>query len=293
MPKADLSLMIPEFLPRPTAGWRKLVRLDHPATGLIYLPAPTASWKEDLTHSFTRYAKTPASGPYQKNLHARGTKEISWSVSGDLTQESVTLLNLLKPSERGVALTDLQIRQGTEGANFTPSNSFAIPWESVSFQGAANALITYSLSGRSTETWDIPDLVTKSSRDHVIPSWASGNDFVKSWSITHSVGLTPNWENNLEPLPRYYRSGMSEWQMQFTTVRSLQEHSQVKFVFGDITLVEAIVTSREFTSGDRTSGFTYSVGLTNARFTDTDAYQASALTITVPLTWPEVNPHGI
>lgn len=285
MTQANPSLSGPEFLPRVVAGWRKAVLFDHPATGPIFLPATQAEWQESLSPQFTEYAVTPPTGPKQRTLHARGTKEISWSLAGDLTRESSSLLNLLHPQWRGVALNELQIQQGTEGGRFTASTPYALPWESVSFSAAQHSPVTFSISGKSTVPASSVIGLTKASLDHPIPSWSTGNSFVKAWSITHSVSLSPNWANDPQSLPSYYRPGSSRWQVQLTTVRTLMEHTIIKFVAGAFELMEAIVTSRSFQSGDRTAGFHYQVTIENVR-PDRQAFLPSAATITIPV-WPE------
>jgi hypothetical protein len=222
-----------------------------------------------------------------------GTTEIDWSLSGDLTKESSGLLNLLSPEARGLCFDYLEICQGFEGGRFNSINSYSLPWNSVTFSGSANQAISFSLNGKSILR---PGTITsplKNNLDHPIPSWATGNARIKSWTITHSVDQKPNWENNENNLPAYYRPGASSWNIQLTTVRALTEHTRIIFQGGGgFELLEGIVTSRGYQSGGRTSAFEYNLEIQNVR-NSVDAFSPSAVSITVPL-WPSnLWPNGV
>jgi hypothetical protein len=251
----------------------------------LFLSANSADWKETLTPQYTEYALTNPYGAKQRTLHARGTKEISWDISGDLTRETSSLLFLLNPQWRGVSLNSLEIAQGSEGKRFVAINPYDIPWASVSFSGNQNGIVAYSLSGKSTVNPGLLSGTTKIGLAHPIPAWATGNNFVKSWTVSHNVPLSPNWQNNVNPLPQYYRPGPSQWTLNLTTIRVLVEHTIIRFTTGGFTLIEGIVTSRNFRSGDRNSGFSYEVTIENVR-PDLEAYLPSATTVTIPI-WPE------
>lgn len=284
MSQTDPSISYGEYSPRTVGGWRKVVYLSHPDTGPLYLNAGQAEWSESLSPQYTEYALNPPTGPKQRTLHSRGIKEIEWSLSGDLTKQSSPLLKLLKPSARGVNLTFLEIAQGSEGARFTAVNPATLPWGSVSFTGTPQASITFSLSGKATILPGVITNVVQNTLSHPIPSWSTGNSKVKSWTITHSVGLSANWANTIDPLPAYYRPGTSTWQIQITTARELIEHTRIKFLSGGFELLEAIVTNRSYKSGDRTSGFEYAVTVENVK-NSKDAYTDSAATMDIPV-WP-------
>jgi len=285
---------VPSIVTGPTvrqvAGYRRHVNFTHPGTGSLNLLVTQASWDEALTPQYNVFALTPPTGPKQKIIHSRGTKEISWNITGDLTRETITLANLLKPENRGVDPTSLRIQQGAETALFSNPETFNIPWGTFSLTGAQNSNISFSLSGKSTLLPTVPPAENILLAQHPLPSWSSGNSLVTGWTISHTVNLTANWDNNEDPLPVYYRPGESEYEFQVTTAIALAEHSLIKLASRDVELLEGVVTSRGRETGDQSGHFSYRVSLTNVRF-GLDAFEPSSVSVIVanptPDAWPE------
>jgi hypothetical protein len=168
---------------------------------------------------------------------------------------------------RGTQFTSININQGpTESWLFSNPLGYFLPWSNFTLSGNQNGAVTFSLEGRSVS---YPVATNKIANmpfpDVPLPSWYTGNDLVTAWSLSHNVNLTPNWLNNTNTLPAYYRPGHSEYTIQVTTVKNLVEYSLIKFGVGEVSLVEALVTSRNRTYGGRGMPVTYQATTTNAK----------------------------
>jgi hypothetical protein len=280
MPQEDPSIqMAPVIFPRPVTGYRRQVQIAHPFTGVLNLLTNDAHWGDALQPNYVTYAYTPPSGPKQKTIHTAGPDEVTWSVSGELANSSIGLANLLDSNARGVQFQNIIIAQGANDVYyFSNSNGYSLPWSNFTLTGAQNAAVTFSLEGRSTQ---LPAPYGTSGLallpDVPVPSWFTGNDFVLSWSISHAVNLTPKWTNTTSSLPFYYRPGVSEYTIQVTTAVALVGHSMIRFGIGGVSLVEAVITSRNRVLGERNAPASYQVTTTNVRIVDQNAYLPSAV----------------
>jgi hypothetical protein len=273
MPQVDPSLVIAQTVfPRPAAGFRRQVQITHPFCGSLGLLTNDASVNESNSPNFTKYVATPAFGPKQKTIHSAGTKEINWSVGGEVTNSSLGLVRLMQSAARGVSLSSLGIQQGIDGFWFDNPIGACIPWMSFSLSGNQNAGLSFTLEGRSTRLpVPVPGLLS-TAPDVQVPSWATGNNYILSWSLSHNTNLQAFWGNTPTMLPAYYRPGESEYSLQLTMSVFLVEHTLIRIALGQIHIFEAVVTSRNRTFGDRNSPVTYQVTSTNAKVSDQNGY---------------------
>lgn len=287
--QANPSLSAEVYSPSAAGGWRKYVSVNHPTIGGFSLAASQAGWNDTLGVNRTVYALNPAYGVKRPTVHSRGTKEISWSISGDLTAESSLLMNLLEPASRGVSFTSIQISQAFEGGRFTNSTGWGLPWSDFSVEGSSGGLVTFTLSGRSCQEPSTVSVVPfQANPVHPIPAWASGNNLVKSWKLSHSISLSPVWGNSIDEMPRYYRPGVSSIKIAVMTVRQITPHYQIRFVnYAGAVFSSAVINNRSFMSGDRMSGFTYSAECEDIGATALSGY-LPGVTVSVPLAWPAI-----
>jgi hypothetical protein len=278
MPDQNPSILnAPLVFPRLVGGYRRAVVLDHPLVGIVNILVNEAGWVETNSPVWTNYADTPSFGPKQKALHSRGTKEISWSIGGELTAESLTLLNLMLSTSRGLSFNSILIQQGTTAVQFLNPDGFSLPWTSFSANGAQDANVSFRLEGRSTRLPTPITPITTYSIQSPIPSWFTGNQYVTAWSMSHSVPLAPSWTNTPYPLPTYYRPGESEFSVDVTTAVALQEYDTIRFGLGGVSLLDGLVINRTRNTGDRNSHHVYQVTLTNARTIDSNAFTPTVL----------------
>jgi hypothetical protein len=274
----------PLVFPRPVTGHRRLVQVSHPFCGHGNLLVTDASWSDAHQPNYVIYAFTPPYGPKQRTVHTAGSDEITWNLSGELTNSSIGLLGLMNSNARGVPFQSVLISQGNNDSYlFSNFNGYSLPWSNFSLSGSQNGAVTFTLEGRSTQP-PFPGAtgITATTPDVPIPSWFTGNDYVTSWSLSHSVNLTPQWVNTPSPYPAYYRPGHSEFTIQVTTMVALIEHSLIRFGIGGVSLVEATITSRNRTFGGRNAPVTYQVSTTNARVSDQNAFTPSVV-IEIPV----------
>lgn len=248
------------------------------STRLGYLKAASISgaivslengtWNSNNNFAYTNYAYTPPTGNKQKVIHARGTSEVSVSLSGNLTTEAAgVFLSLLSSSSRGQTYP-VAIQQDNPGTYFP-----RVVFEEVTLTGAPNSIVSYSVSGKSL-TYPTPGFVSQATWQHPLASWSTGNTYVTSWSISHRVTLSAKWWNNQNALPYYYRPGESEYSLSITTNVGLMEHSSISIGIGGIGMISGVVTSRSASTGGRTDPQTYSVEITNVDVND-DAYTSA------------------
>lgn len=224
--------------------------------GGVILPCESANISQQLNYQYTKYALTLPAGVRQKTLHSRGTKETTWSLSGDLFYESASITNLILPTNRGIYLT-LLIRQGplTERLDNCMIESFTL-------EGSADGMVRYNISGKSLNEVMIVGPFAYAGFKYTVPGWTSGNALVKSWSLSHQVGLTANWANNQNPLPTYYRTAESEYNLQLSTLVQPGEYDTVSIGIGTAAILTGLVTSRQVSySGEDPK--TYNCAVTN------------------------------
>jgi hypothetical protein len=215
------------------AGWKKAARVNG-----IDLLIDISSMEQRDSYQYTNYAVNPANGYKQKTLHSRGTVEINWSLSGDLFREDAGLLNFLLPANRGI-IFPLSVMQGSDAQEIESAYL-----ESCSFSSGGDQSVKYSLSGRGitpindTIGWSLPP------RYIPVPGWNSGNDLVRSWTLTMTNSLSPKWLNNQNLLPYYYRVSQTDYSLQITTVKTLQEYDTISLSLGSLVFITAIVTQR-------------------------------------------------
>jgi hypothetical protein len=273
MPDFDPSVGVPVIYPRPAAGFRRLVQVIYPyspysSSGLLAtLLSNDASLAESGNPNYTKYAATPGTGPKQKVIHTAGTAELTWTVGGDVTAASLGLLmSLFKGSARGVNFQSVLVSQGSDGFFFDNSDGTSLPWGQVSLTGGPNAGLQFSIEGKATiPAAPASNVLGSIIVDYPVPTWATGNDRVLSWSLSHNVNLQPHWFNTPGMLPAYYRAGDSEFTLQVTMATALVAYTLIRIGFGSVSLAEMVVTSRNATFGDRNSPVTYQVSSTNSK----------------------------
>lgn len=277
---ADPSLSI-GTLPRVAAGYLKIVLIKLPDDG-GYIPvlADQASWADSKSWQFTNYAWTPPRGPKQKTIHSIGTREVRITISGQLTRNSFDLGRLMDPGFRGVPIPEIFIQQGGEDVWLFQN----VYWSNFSFSGQPDGNISFSFEGRATTR---PQAVSPRIQTVIptpIPSWYSGNSYVTSWQISHSVSMSPNWANTTSEYPAYYRPGPSEFSLVFGTAFAIQEHNTIRIGINEFTLLEALVQERTYSLGaGRTDPPEYNVTLTNCRFYRTEVGQQTKYLGTLPM----------
>jgi hypothetical protein len=258
----------------PKLGYLKVVSINGILTAI-----ESADWKFSGNPKYTNYAYTPMYGPKQKTLHSRGTAEITISMSGEVSMEAAPLFNwLLNPYSRGYYHTVI-IQQDTPGLRFLKTI-----FEEVSISGNPNSTVKFSITGRSLYEPDFTN-IQQSGRQHPIPTWTSGSNLVESWTVSHRVALTPKWWNDQSLYPKYYRPGESDFTFTLNSVRSLQVNSRISLGFGQIALVNGVVTGTSSKTGGRTDPMTYSVSLTNTS-TNKNSYTPG---VTVAASYPGNN----
>lgn len=278
MPEANPALLVsPIVTPRPVTGHRRQVQAIHPSFGALNLLTTDTNWGDNPQPNYVLYALTPPAGPKQRTIHSTGINEITWSISGELSNSSMFLTSLLNSVNRGVHFNSIYINQGfNNNYLFENINGYSLPWSNFTLTGGQNNPVTFTLEGKSTfppSVFGAP--LSTIYPDIPVPSWFTGNDFVLSWSISHSVNLVPKWANNASPYPVYYRPGASEYTIQVTTAVAMEPYSLIRFGVGYFSLIEAVVTSRNRLMGDRGSPPTYQVTVSNARVSSQEAFLPS------------------
>lgn len=263
----------PVIYPRQVAGFRRVVQLYHPFCGYMTLLSTNASFNDSGSPNFTKYAFTPGVGPKQKAIHSAGTREVTWAVDGDITNNSLGLLGLMSGSARGVNFGQLLISQGNASYLLENLDGNSIPWNQFSLSGNENSALTFTLEGKTTIN-ALPggNAIIPVFTGPPVPTWTTGNDLVVSWSLSHNTNLQPFWFNTQNMLPAYYRALDSEFTLDLTTSVALSPYTLIRIGFGYINLAEMVVTSENITYGDRNSVVTYQVSSTNARVQDQNAY---------------------
>jgi len=216
-------------------GWLRSAKING-----VTAYCDSATLDQGNNYQYTRYALTLPTGNRQKVLHTRGTREVSWSISGDLTTESSGLLNFLHPYYRGLIFPVAVLQSGYQESDYIASAMM----ENFSLQGAADGTIKYSISGKGlTNIVGAPSWTVTGHR-HPVPGWASGNTLVRSWSVTHSISLQANWHNSQQVLPTYYRPAESEYTMQIQTLGTFAQYDTISLGVGTFTFVQGLVTKR-------------------------------------------------
>jgi hypothetical protein len=243
--------------------------------GIGTLLSTDASFNDFGSPNYTKYAFTPGIGPKQKAIHSAGTREVTWSVAGEVTATSLGLLRLFEGSARGVNFSQLLISQGIATFLFDNLDGVSIPWDQFSVSGNPNAGLTFSLEGKTTvDPLRTAVPITPVIVSAPVPSWTTGNDLVLSWSLSHNVNLQPFWFNSPGMLPAYYRALDSEFTLQITTAVALANYTLVRIGFGYINFAELILTNENITFGDRNSPVTYQASSTNVAIVNqANAYQ--------------------
>lgn len=225
---------------RPIGGWLRAASID----GTLVL-TDSVSFRQPNNYQWTKYALTPPSGNRQKTGHARGTTEPGFSISGELTAEAGGLVSFLSPGKRGASFA-VAVSQGPTSLRMSQCYM-----ETFNLSGAPNSTVKYSLSGKSISLPSAGGAIGQGSFQHPLPGWSSGKNLVRSWSITHSVGLGANFANDQNPFPAYYRPGESEYNLQVTTALVLREYDSVSIGIGNFAIVVGLVTSRATTFSGR------------------------------------------
>jgi hypothetical protein len=280
MPQADPARIVsPLIMPRPVTGHRRQVQISHASLGVYNLLTSSVGWAESFQPSYTNYVYNPPFGSKQQTVHSQGTQGITWNISGELSGSSLKLVDLMKSENRGTYFQYITMNQGlSDTYSFINTTGYSLPWSSFSLTGSGNNAVTFSLEGNSTSLPSfIPENLDVVYPDFPIPSWFSGNNFVLSWSLSHRVNLTPKWRNNSSPFPAYYRPGPSEYTIQVTTAVELIPHTVIRFGIGSVSLVEAVVTSRNRVMGESGAPPHYEVTSAGARVSDQQAYNPSVL----------------
>jgi hypothetical protein len=290
----DPSVTVASVLyPRPVAGFRRLVQASHPMCNggaAMTLLSTDVSFNNSGSPNYTKYSYAPGVGSYQKAIHTAGTRETSWTIGGEVTTLTLPLLALFYGSARGIGFRQLLVSQGTVNSlggqhSFFWDNppvatgnrsGWTLPWNSISLSGHPNAGLTFSVEGKATiEPLRVPVPLLAPvpvPASPPVPTWATGSDYVLSWSLSHNVNLQPVWLNDGKMVPAYYRVLDSEFTLQLTTAVALSYSTLVKIGLGYINPIEMLVTSGNITFGDRNSPITYEVSSTNARVADQSAY---------------------
>jgi len=218
----------------------------------------SAGWEVTGNYTTNDFAGGSFSGPKQRVIHARGTAEVLFNMSGDVTAENGgVLLGLLAAASRGVPFTTA-IQQGLPGDLL--SDCYL---ESLSLSGSAHSIAKYSLSGKCTSYPVSSSAIAQLQHPNPIPGWATGAYLATSWDISVSVPLTPMWRNDQRALPAYYRAGSSQYSMSVTTVCALQEHSMVSIAVGSVGIISGLVTTRGMVTGGPNEAKTYKVMIQN------------------------------
>jgi hypothetical protein len=266
---------------RPLGGWLKVGWV-----GGIPIHMTNGGFTVSQSPKYTNYMYTPPKGWKQKTGHSRGTKETSWTISGEYSIESLNLIDFLHPSIRGQVFT-VRIQQGSK-AEILPYAML----ESCSFQAAPNSIVSVTLSGKSVFPVTLQQARPLTFLHHPIPGWCTGRplSYIRNWSISHQVSLSPNWGNNQSPRPIYYRAGESEYQMQISTSAVYREFDEISLGISNFMLIQGIVTERGLTLGGKDPK-AYRVSITNLDL-NKDAYTEAAFAtladpeMLVPDAWP-------
>lgn len=241
---------------RPPGGWLKSARLN----GITVL-AENGSFSHTNNYSYSKYALTFPGGYRQKVLHSRGTKEVSFQVSGDLTYSGGGIANFLHAYYRGL-IFPVAMSQGGSALGVASGMM-----ESFSLTGSADGTVKYSLSGKSLSDYVAiaPWVVTD--YEDAVPAWNTGNTNVRSWTITHTTSLQAKWFNTQSALPAYYRPGESEYSMQITTMLAMQEYDTISIGVGSFAIIQGLVTQRSVQFSGR-EPITYEVSVTNVNLSN-------------------------
>lgn len=257
-----------DVFPRPVAGHRHAARIVLNNGETIDMLTTSAEITETLNWQFTSRALTPPEGPKQRVLHSKGTKEVSWSIAGDLSAEAIGLMGFFAPTNvfqrRGARLSQIIIQQGLRVEVLQD-----VYWSSISLSGSPNSAITFSIEGRGLIDPLLSGLpLALTDRHHPVPSWTSGALLVSGWTLTRSVPLNPVFWNRPEALPKYYRPGDTEMTLEVETAIQPQDHDLIKVGLGEVGIAEAVVTSRTRSVGGSNEHQKFRTSLANARFTD-------------------------
>jgi hypothetical protein len=226
----------------------------------IRLLTTDAGYETSPSRQMSSSAILQPSGEKQRTLHAEGTSETTARLSGELTEESVALLSLLDASFRGIPLTDVRFAQGGR------VETFPIAYvSSFSASGSVGGFVSWAMDLRPT----IPPLLGGDPPEETdppspVPAWASGAADVVSWTVTHSVSLTPVWRNTADPWPEYYRLGTSEISAQVTTLQPVV-HDLITIHVFDVSLIEALLGPQSFPTGNRGQTRTYQTTVVSCR----------------------------
>jgi len=216
------------------------------------------TFTQQNTFQYTHFGITPVIGFKQKTVHARGVTEVSFSLTGDLTQESASVfLQLLDSANRGTNFP-VVIQQELPGIFLNSCLT-----EDITLTGAQNGIVTWSLSGKCLQLPTPAGKLTQIDFQHPIPAWASGAELVSTWSLSHKVALKATWRNNQRALPTYYRPGESEYSLSFTTLTELREHDRISIGVADILIIEGLVLRRVFNTGGRNEPLKFQAEVTN------------------------------
>lgn len=252
----------------PVPGYFKSARF-----GGLLLPIESGSISIENSYQYHHYALTRVSGAMQKVLHSRGTKQISWSLSGSLFVESADILALFLPSARNQVFP-LEVQQES------PSKQLSrCLVSSVSLSGSARNAVSLSLQGVALDMPTPGGGYTFSNYKYPVPGWFTGNSWIKSWSISHTINYSPNWANDQNPLPAYYRVGESEYDFRITTSTVYQKHDSISLGVGNILMLSGVIEN-EVVNWAGTSEESYDYTVKNVSVTSSPYSDAISLNIT-------------
>jgi hypothetical protein len=182
----------------PQAGWIKGAIIN--GTSI-----PVTSGGINIVHnpSLNHFA---GPGPKVKQLHAKGTKEVTWNVAGEISGGVGSIGSLTGPFS--VVLSQDTLTQSLSQAYM----------ESWTMSAEGKGPINFSASGRAL---DLP-LPTGGGGGtgftEITPGWNSGGAAgIKSWSLSRTLQLIPHWGNDQQSLPLYYRFGEEELSLEIVS----------------------------------------------------------------------------
>jgi len=182
----------------PQAGWIKGVIINGTP-----LPATSGAFNTVYNPSLNHFA---GPGPKVKQLHAKGTKEVTWNVAGEVTGSIGAIGTLTGPFS--VVLSQDTLTQSCSKAYM----------ESWTMSAEGRGPINFSGSGRCLDEPFPTGGGGGNGFTEITPGCNSGGaEGIKSWSLTRTVQLTPNWGNDQQNLPQYYRIGEIEMSLEIVS----------------------------------------------------------------------------
>ena len=171
------------------------------------------------------------SGSRSRVKHADGVATYGGSISLDVTDDFLTILNVNQLLSRRYPFT-VKIHDGENAKEM--ANCYVT---SLTLAGTTGSLLTAEISFASAAEAVVSLFSPTFLRDQTIYGyWYSGNTNVKDWNLVMNQDVQPVYSNEDSISPRYMKTGLIDFNLTVTTYEQLYAHYIINIVTKTFTL---------------------------------------------------------